>query len=68
MATLALAPTRLAPAATIRSKSSSVRMPPDAFTPNSEPTAARINATSSAVAPAVLNLSSFDEIRPGVLR
>ena len=38
--TLALAPMRLAPAATIRRASSSVRMPPEAFTPTFGPTIA----------------------------
>src|SRR5579885_251546 len=52
--TLALAPIRVAPAATMARRSSSVRMPPEAFTPISGPTTRRINATSCAVAPAVL--------------
>ena len=52
--TLALAPIRVAPAQTIFFKSSKLRTPPAAFTPISEPTTARISATSSAVAPAVL--------------
>ena len=37
--TLALAPMRVAPAAIMLCRSSSVRMPPDAFTPISRPTA-----------------------------
>ena len=49
--TLALAPMRVAPAATIFSRSSSVRMPPEAFTPISGPTARRISSTSWTVAP-----------------
>ena len=51
--TLALAPIRVAPAAVIVFTSSSVRIPPDAFTPISGPTAARISAISCAVAPDV---------------
>ena len=49
--TLALAPTRLAPAAAMVFKSSRVRTPPEAFTPIAGPTVRRISATSSAVAP-----------------
>ena len=52
--TLALAPIRVAPAQTIFFRSSNVRTPPEAFTPMSVPTTARISATSSAVAPPVL--------------
>ena len=48
---LALAPMRVAPAATIFWASSKVRMPPAAFTPMVGPTTRRINATSSTVAP-----------------
>ncbi len=44
--TLALAPIRVAPASSIFSKSSSVRIPPEAFTPISGPTARRISSTS----------------------
>jgi hypothetical protein len=42
--TLALAPTRVAPAAAMFFRSSSVLMPPEAFTPMFGPTAARIKA------------------------
>ena len=49
--TLALAPMRVAPAAAIFFTSSSVRIPPEAFTPISGPTVMRINSTSCAVAP-----------------
>src|SRR5690606_33624366 len=51
MATLALAPMRLAPALTMASTPAASRTPPDAFTPSSSPTTARIRATSSTVAP-----------------
>src|SRR5205823_7190034 len=51
MATLALAPSRLAPASTIFCASAVVRTPPDAFTPTSSPTTWRMSAMSSAVAP-----------------
>ena len=51
MATLALAPMRLAPASTIFFASAVVRMPPDALTPMSLPTTCRMSAMSSAVAP-----------------
>ncbi len=44
--TLALAPIRVAPAASIFSRSSSVRIPPEALTPISGPTARRISSTS----------------------
>ena len=50
---VALAPMRVAPAASIRSASSRVRTPPDAFTPMSGPTVARIRRTSASVAPPV---------------
>src|SRR5690348_9413843 len=49
--TLALAPIRLAPAATMLLKSSLVRMPPEALTPIAGPTMERIKATSCVVAP-----------------
>src|SRR5207244_3300150 len=48
---LALAPIRVAPAATIFFTSSRVRMPPEAFTPIAGPTVSRIKATSCSVAP-----------------
>src|SRR4051812_2652563 len=51
MATLALAPMRLAPASTIFFASAAVRIPPEALTPMSFPTTRRMRATSSAVAP-----------------
>jgi pyruvate kinase len=51
MPTEADAPMRVAPAATIFSASSRVRMPPEALTPSSLPTRRRIRATSSTVAP-----------------
>jgi hypothetical protein len=51
IATDAEAPMRLAPAWAMRSASSAVRTPPDALTPISVPTIARISATSSTVAP-----------------
>src|SRR5579863_3553017 len=50
--TLLLEPIRVAPAVTIFRRSASVRMPPEAFTPMTGPTARRISATSSTVAPA----------------
>ena len=46
-----LVPIRLAPARTMRSASSAVRMPPEALTPTDGPTDARSRATSSTVAP-----------------
>ena len=49
--TPALAPTRVAPAATIAFRLSRSRTPPAAFTPMSSPTTRRISATSAAVAP-----------------
>ena len=49
--TLELAPMRVAPAASILSRSSKVRIPPDAFTPMSGPTVRRISSTSGTVAP-----------------
>ena len=49
--TPALAPTRVAPAATIAFSASRSRTPPAAFTPISAPTTRRISATSAAVAP-----------------
>ena len=49
--TLALAPMRVAPAAAIFLRSASVRIPPEALTPISGPTARRISSTSCAVAP-----------------
>ncbi len=54
MRTLALAPIRVAPAATMAFRSASVRMPPDALTPIDVPTVRRISATSATVAPALL--------------
>src|ERR1019366_8416609 len=54
MATLALAPTRVAPPATIARRVSSVRTPPEAFTPIFGPTVARISAISATVAPDLL--------------
>ncbi len=51
MRTPALAPMRVAPAATIAFICSRSRTPPDALTPISSPTTRRINATSAAVAP-----------------
>ena len=49
--TPALAPTRVAPAATIAFSPSRSRTPPAALTPISAPTTRRISATSAAVAP-----------------
>src|SRR3990172_4394877 len=49
--TPALAPMRVAPAATIASASAWVRTPPAAFTPSFGPTTRRMSATSAAVAP-----------------
>ena len=46
---------RFAPAARMASRSSSVRIPPDALTPISGPTTRRISATSCTVAPWVEN-------------
>ncbi len=54
MAAVAEAPIRVAPAAIIRSASSAVRIPPEAFTPSRPPTAAAIAATASTVAPPAL--------------
>ena len=51
MATLALAPIRVAPAATIERSCVSVRIPPEALTPISGPTVDRIRAMSEVVAP-----------------
>jgi hypothetical protein len=51
MRTPALAPTRVAPAATIAFNPSRSRTPPAAFTPISSPTTRRMRATSAAVAP-----------------
>src|SRR5260370_826135 len=51
MATLALAPSRFAPASTIFCASAVVRTPPLAFTPTSSPTTARMSATSAAGEP-----------------
>src|SRR5204863_278483 len=51
MRTPALAPMRVAPAATMAFICSRSRTPPDAFTPISSPTTRRIRATSAAVAP-----------------
>ena len=42
---------RSAPAAIIARVSASVRIPPDALTPNAGPTASRSNRTSASVAP-----------------
>ena len=55
MAMLELAPILLAPAATMPMAVSYDRMPPAALTPTSGPTTRRISATSSTVAPPVLN-------------
>ena len=51
--TPAEAPIRVAPAAIMSCTSSAVRMPPDALTPISGPTVARMSATSATVAPPV---------------
>ena len=51
MRTPALAPMRVAPAATMACICSRSRTPPDALTPMSSPTTRRISATSAAVAP-----------------
>ena len=51
MRTPALAPMRVAPAATIASSDAKSLTPPAAFTPISAPTTRRISATSATVAP-----------------
>ncbi len=51
IAALADVPMRFAPAASIDCASASVRMPPDALTPNAGPTSVRIRRMSATVAP-----------------
>ena len=69
MATEAEAPIRVAPASSMARAAAASRTPPLAFTPTTGPTARRMSATSSTVAPPLLKpVEVFTKSAPAALQ